>query len=163
MKRKMKSKLRNLWIKYCTKKCKTGEETFGAPELADRAENAPEVEGTFLSDELEIENAANIEFQLAHRIGKKETGETRLVVVRFLRFPERELVLRRVREVADDIEGLRGFSYRDKRRKKTQKKKNNNNSGHVLKKQERRDRKIAFLANQNLINYLSMDILFPSR
>ena len=91
----MKSKLRNLWIKYCTKRCKTGEETFGAPELADGAENAPEVEGTFLSDELEMENAANIEFLRAHRIGKKKTGETRLVVVRFLRFPERELVLRR--------------------------------------------------------------------
>ena len=85
-----------------------------------------------------------------------------MVIVRFLRFPERELVLRRVRELADDIEGLRGFSHRDKRRKKKQKK-NNNNSRHVLKKQERRDRKIAFLANQNLINYLSMGILFPSR
>ena len=160
----MKSKLRNLLIKYCTKKCKTGEETFGAPELADGAENTPEVEGTFLSDELEMENAANIEFQRAHRIGKKKAEETRLVIVRFLRFPERELILRRVRELADDIEGLRGFSYRDKRRKKKQKKNNNNNnSGHVLKKQERRDRKIAFLANQNLINYLSMGILFPSR
>ena len=54
---------------------------------------------------------------------KKKTGETRVVIVRFLRFPERELVLRRVRELADDIEGLRGFSYRDKRRKKKQKKK----------------------------------------
>ena len=86
-----------------------------------------------------------------------------MVIVRFLRFPKRELVLRRVRELADDIEGLRGFSHRDKRRKKKQKKNNNNNSGHVLKKQERRDRKIAFLANQNLINYLSMGILFPSR
>ena len=85
-----------------------------------------------------------------------------MVIVRFLRFPERELVLRRVRELADDIEGLRGFSHRDKRRKKKQKKKNNN-SGHVLKKQERRDRKIAFLANQNLLNYLSMGIFFPSR
>ena len=46
-----------------------------------------------------------------------------MVIVRFLRFPERELVLRRVRELADDFEGLRGFSYRDKRRKKKQKKK----------------------------------------
>ena len=47
--------------------------------------------------------------------------------------------------------------------RKSRKKSNNNNSGRVLKKQERRDRKIAFLANQNLINYLSMGILFPSR
>ena len=48
-------------------------------------------------------------------------------------------------------------------RKSRKKKPNNNNSGRVLKKQERRDQKIAFLANQNLINYLSMGILFPSR
>ena len=33
-----------------------------------------EVVGKFLSDELEMENAADIEFQRAHRIGKKKTG-----------------------------------------------------------------------------------------
>ena len=71
---------------------------------ADGAENAHEVVRKFLSDELEMENAANIEFLRAHRIGKKETGETRPVIVGFLRFPERELVLRRVRELADDID-----------------------------------------------------------
>ena len=51
-----------------------------------------------------MENAADIEFQRAHRQGKKKTGETRPVIVRFLRFPERELVFRRVRELADDID-----------------------------------------------------------
>ncbi|CAH3165385.1 unnamed protein product [Porites lobata] len=40
----------------------------------------------------------------AHRIGRKKTGETRPVIVRFLRFPERELVFPRVRELADDID-----------------------------------------------------------
>ena len=35
-------------------------------------------------------------------------------------------------------------------------------SGHVLKKQERRERLLS-LANQNPINYLSMDDLFPYR
>ena len=82
---------------------------FGFPESADGAENAHEVVRKFLRDELEMENAAGIEFQRAHRIGKKKTGETRPVIVRFLRFPERELVFRRVRELADDID-LRGFS-----------------------------------------------------
>ena len=70
---------------------------FGFPESADGAENTHEVVRKFLSDELEMENAADIEFQRAHRIGKKKTGETRPVIVRFLRFPERELVFRRVR------------------------------------------------------------------
>ena len=77
---------------------------FGFPESADGAENTYEVVRKFLSDELEVENAADIEFQRAHRIGKKKTGETRPVIVRFLRFPERELVFRRVRELADDID-----------------------------------------------------------
>ena len=77
---------------------------FGFPESADGAENTHEVVRKFLSDELEMENAADIEFQRAHRIGKKKTGETRPVIVRFLRFPERELVFRRVRELADDID-----------------------------------------------------------
>ena len=67
-----------------------------------------EVVRKFLSDELEMENAADIEFQRAHRQGKKKTGETRPGIVRFLRFPERELVFRRVRELADDID-IKGF------------------------------------------------------
>lgn len=67
---------------------------------SDGADNAPEVERTFLGDELEMEKAANIELQRAYRIGKMKTGETRLVIVRFLRFPKRELVFRRVRELA---------------------------------------------------------------
>ena len=56
---------------------------------------------------MEMENAADIEFQRAQRIGKKKTGETRpviVLIVRFLRFPERELVFRRVPELADDID-----------------------------------------------------------
>ena len=64
---------------------------------------------------MEIENAADIEFQRVHRIGKKKTGETRPVIVRILRFPERELVFRRVRELADDIDIK---VYTDETRKK---------------------------------------------
>ena len=51
-----------------------------------------------------MENAADLEFQRAHRIGKKKMGETRPVIVRFLKFSEREQVFRRVRELADDID-----------------------------------------------------------
>ena len=89
---------------------------------ADGAENTHEVVRKFLSDELEMENAANIEFLQAHRIGKKETGETRPVIVRFLRFPERKLVLRRVRELADhiDIKVYADFSTEISERRKNQ-------------------------------------------
>ena len=47
---------------------------FGFPESADGTENTNEIVGKYLSDELEIENAADVEFQRAHRIGKKKTG-----------------------------------------------------------------------------------------
>ena len=58
----------------------------------------------FLKEELDLENAENIEFQRAHRIGRKKTGEARPVIVRFLRFPERELVFRKVRELESDTD-----------------------------------------------------------
>ena len=63
---------------------------FGFPESADGAENTHEVVRKFLSDELEMENAADIEFQRAYRIGKKKTGETRpALIFLFLRFPRK--------------------------------------------------------------------------
>ena len=69
-----------------------------------------------------------------------------MVIVRFLRFPERELVLRRVRELADDIEGLRGFSHRDKRRKKKQKKKKQQQQWARLKKARKEGSKDCFFS-----------------
>ena len=77
-------------------------------------------------------NAADINFQRAQRIGKKKTGETRQVIVRFLRFPEGGLGFRIVRQLTDDIDIKVYADFPEeigKRRK---------NSGHVLKKQERR-------------------------
>ena len=64
---------------------------FGIPEFTTVAENTFDVMRRFLKEELELESAENIEFQRAHRIGKKKMGEARSVIVRFLRFPEREL------------------------------------------------------------------------
>ena len=62
---------------------------FGIPESTTGAENTFGVMRSFLKEELDVENAENIEFQRAHRIGNKKAGETRPVIVRFLRFPER--------------------------------------------------------------------------
>ena len=53
----------------------------------------------FLKEELNLESAENIDFQTAHRIGKKKPGERRSVIVRFLKFPEHEMVFRRVCEL----------------------------------------------------------------
>ena len=51
-----------------------------------------------------MEDAENMEFQRAHRIGKKKMGEARPVIVRFLRFPEREVVFRKARELESDTD-----------------------------------------------------------
>jgi len=68
---------------------------FGVPESTTSVQNTFSVMHNFLKEELNLEKAENIEFQRAHRIGKKKTGETRPVIVRFLKFPEREVAFRR--------------------------------------------------------------------
>ena len=77
---------------------------FGIPESNTGAENTFEVMRNFLKEELDMENAENIEFQRAHRIGKKKTGEARPVIVHFLRFPERELLFRKARELESNTD-----------------------------------------------------------
>ena len=78
-----------------------------------------------------MENAADIEFQRAHRIGKKKMGKTRPAIIGLLRFLERELVFRRVRELADDID-IRVYADFPKEISER-------SSGHGLKKKERKD------------------------
>ena len=75
---------------------------FGIPESSGGIEDVPRVVHKFLKEELELEITGDIEFQRAHRIGKKKTGETRPLIVRFLRFPEREIVFKRAREMQEE-------------------------------------------------------------
>jgi len=75
---------------------------FGLPEEAQGIENTREVLYKFLENELELEDARNIEFQRVHRLGKKRVGQSRPIIVRFLRFPERELVFKNVRDLGDE-------------------------------------------------------------
>jgi len=72
---------------------------FGIREPTSGTEDVRQVVHKFLKEELELEITEDIEFQRAHRIGEKKTGETRSVIVRFLRFPEREMVFKRAREM----------------------------------------------------------------
>ena len=55
----------------------------------------------FFREELNIDDPGNIEFQRVHRLGKKVHGQSRPIIARFLRFPERELVFRCVRELGE--------------------------------------------------------------
>ena len=59
-------------------------------------ENTKAVLTDFFERVLGIEDAKNIEFQRVHRMGKprKETGRERIIIARFLRFSDRERVLK---------------------------------------------------------------------
>ena len=59
---------------------------------------------SFWERELELDGARDIEFQRVHRIGKKKAGASRPIIVRFLRFPDRERIFRRALEVRDVTE-----------------------------------------------------------
>ena len=75
---------------------------FGIPESSSGIEDVPRVVHKFLKEELELEITEDIEFQRAHRIGKKKTGETRPLIVRVLRFPEPEIVFKRASEMQEE-------------------------------------------------------------
>ena len=77
---------------------------FGIPEAAQGVENTSEVVYKFFEDELELENARDIEFQRIHRLGKKKAGYPRPIIARFLRFPERECIFKSVRSLGEESE-----------------------------------------------------------
>jgi len=74
---------------------------FGIPEATHGPEDTAEVLHKFFREELNIDDPGNIEFQRVHRLGKKVHGQSRPIIARFLRFPERELVFRSVRDLGE--------------------------------------------------------------
>ena len=77
---------------------------LGIPESMDIEKTPAKSVYRFFEMELEIENARDIEFQRVHRIGKKKVGVHRPIIVRFLRFPDRERVFKKALELKEDIE-----------------------------------------------------------
>jgi len=86
--------------------------------------NTAEVLYKFFRDELNIPDPGNIEFQRVHRLGKKLQGQSRPIVARFLRFQQRELIFRSVRELAEaadtDVKVYADFPDEIRHRRKTQ-------------------------------------------
>ena len=115
---------------------------FGIPEPSGDTEDVHQVVHKFLKEELELEITEDIEFQRAHRIGKKKKGETTPVFVRFLRFPEREMVFKRAREMQEETNVKVYADYPKERMKKA-----------------REEGKTAFFFNLNRTNYLLTDFL----
>ena len=75
---------------------------FDIPEPIGGTEDVHQVVHKFLKEELELEITEDIEIQRAHRIGKKKKDGTRPAIVRFLSFPEREMVFKRAREMQEE-------------------------------------------------------------
>ncbi|KAL9982488.1 hypothetical protein ACROYT_G004537 [Oculina patagonica] len=66
-------------------------------------ENTKEIIYKFMEDELQISNPRDkIEFQRIHRVGKPKDDGPRPVIARFLRYSDRELVLRQDRKTLKD-------------------------------------------------------------
>ncbi|KAL9970421.1 hypothetical protein ACROYT_G022796 [Oculina patagonica] len=66
-------------------------------------ENTKEIIYKFMEDELQISNPRDkIEFQRIHRVGKPKDDGPRPVIARFLRYSDRELVLRQARKTLKD-------------------------------------------------------------
>ena len=53
---------------------------------------------------LNLETPHSIKFQRADRLGKKRTGQLRPIIARFLKFLDRELVFRSVRDLGEESE-----------------------------------------------------------
>ena len=61
-------------------------------------ENTSETVYRFMERELNIEGARHIEFQRVHRIGAKKPGNSRPIIARFSKYPDRDRVFKRALE-----------------------------------------------------------------
>ena len=66
-------------------------------------EDTKEVIYQLLEKELSIEEVRKIEFQRIHRVGKKSNG-VRPIIARFLRFQDREYILKRAKEMSCSLD-----------------------------------------------------------
>ena len=94
---------------------------FGIPEDGNGDENTRELLYKFFSDELNIDNSNSIDFQRVHRLGRKKSGQPRPIIARFLRFPDREMVFKNVRELGEDTDVKLYPDYPDEIRERRRK------------------------------------------
>ena len=65
----------------------------GIPEVQDATEDTLQVLQDFMANELNVTNAANIDFQRVHRLGKPSHKGLRAIIARFLKYPDKERIL----------------------------------------------------------------------
>ena len=76
---------------------------LGVPESMPDEEDTKEVINQLLERELNIEKVRKIEFQRIHKICKK-SNEIRPIIARFLRFQDREYILKRAKEMSSSLD-----------------------------------------------------------
>ena len=76
---------------------------LGVPESMANEEDTKEVIYQLLERELNIEEVREIEFQRIHRIGKK-SNDIRPIIARFLRFQDREYILKRAKDMSSSLD-----------------------------------------------------------
>ncbi|XP_068756607.1 uncharacterized protein [Montipora capricornis] len=97
---------------------------FGIEEEAVQ-KDTKEVLVNFLTKELGIEGASDMEFQRVHRLGKQNpsSGKPRQIIARFLRYPDREEVMANARKLKGKNYGISADlpkEIMERRRKKMQ-------------------------------------------
>lgn len=65
----------------------------GIPEVQDATEDTLQVLQDFMANELNVTDAANIDFQRVHRLGKPSHKGPRAIIARFLKYPDKERIL----------------------------------------------------------------------
>ena len=65
-------------------------------------EDTESVLRSFLSSTLKVEDPDAIEFQRVHRLGSKKSKQPRIIIARFLRYGDRQMIARRARKLRDD-------------------------------------------------------------
>ena len=65
----------------------------GIPEGQDATEDTLKVLQNFMAHELNVSDAANIDFQRVHRLGKPKNKGPRAIIARVLKYPDKERIL----------------------------------------------------------------------
>ena len=74
----------------------------GIPEAQDATEDTLKVLQNFMEHELNVSDAANIDFQRVHRLGKPKYKGPRAIIARVLKYPDKERILSLGKNLRDE-------------------------------------------------------------
>ena len=77
-------------------------ETLATESEADHEDTESALRSLFISSTLKVEDYNAKEFQRVHRLGSKRSKNPRIIIARFLRNSDRQMVVRRARSLRDN-------------------------------------------------------------